>query len=269
MIKRWYATLASVFFVIYCWVFVGEVGGEANYTLTTILYLFPEFLAVGSGVWVITVYGWRNINSKVIGLFTLGLGAWLAGEVLWVVFDLFLEIEPFPSLADVFYLLAPPLLFLSLVWKLRLTKIDWQSREVRKLLMLTGVVGILLAAIVFYFGVWRAYDPELSRLENAILAGYGITDWFVMLAAVLVMLIAREYQGGKLFKVWMVILGGITCTFSADVLYAMNITQYEGGLKPYVYLDLLWVLSYLLIGYGLYDMGRIIRQVQRKVIGDE
>ena len=109
------------------------------------------------------------------------------------------------------------------------------------------------------------YDKGLPWLNNAINIFYGVGDIILAIMTVLIILIIREYRGGKIFFPWLHMLIGMTLFVVADIAYAANYSLYMEGIWPYRGLDFFWGLAYLFFSYSLFSFGFLIRDVQRKL----
>src|SRR4029077_14390888 len=75
------------------------------------------FVAAAAATVACTVAAWRGARRDRAGwaLVAVGLGSWSFGEAAWGVYDLGSGRVPFPSVADVGYLLAVPLVAAGLL----------------------------------------------------------------------------------------------------------------------------------------------------------
>src|SRR5258708_39672591 len=92
-----------------------KLGGVYYLILRDVIYLMTPCLGVVAGFFTLTKFGLKGSRARTILFLTLGVLGWFIGEVFWNYYELFLHIKPFPSIADIFYLIAYPLLFLGLL----------------------------------------------------------------------------------------------------------------------------------------------------------
>ncbi|GIE97526.1 hypothetical protein Ari01nite_49910 [Paractinoplanes rishiriensis] len=201
-----------------------------NLTYNAVGLLSAVFIVAG-------VRRYRPARPALWYLFAAGQLASVAGDVTWEIYAYVLDQEPFPSLADVFYLGTYPLLLAGLVLLVR----DRRGRD------LTGLIDAAILAtglgLVFWVFVLHpiAAGEAGSPLERMINTAYPAAD--VMLLAVL----ARLFTGRAVPTVSGRLLGtAAVLLLIADVGYAVlsQYGSYDGG-HP---LDSLWLLSYLLWG---------------------
>ena len=73
--------------------------------------------------------------------------------------------------------------------------------------------------------------------------------------------------GGKFVAPWWWFLSGLTCTFVADIGFAMFTPEYEtmqAYYKPA--LDSLWIVGYLAMAYGLGRFGWLIQSARQSIV---
>jgi diguanylate cyclase (GGDEF)-like protein len=176
------------------------------------------------------------------GLMALGSLSFAFGDIAWAILELVLKVEPFPSIADAFYIGYYPLVLGGV---LLLTAKPLSTGESVNKAIDIGIV--LLAAVV---GVWKfLLAPSMlssageSQLVQFVLLAYPVGD-LVLLAALLVVTNNRSsevHDSSILF-----LAGSMLFTIVPDVIYAyesLQGTYASGGL-----LDIGWDVSTLLLG---------------------
>ena len=156
------------------------------------------------------------------------------GHAVWYVLDL-LGRDPFPSLADVFYLGVYPLLAVAL-WRLGGARRPGDGVLTDTLIVgvSTGVVAwaVLIAPFVA--------DPALTEVELVVSAAYPVAD--VVLLSLVLRLGFRHHAGGN--GVHLLLLG-VLAYLAADVLYAHG--NATGWYAPGGVTDGLWLISYTFV----------------------
>ncbi len=176
---------------------------------------------------------------------TIGLAILLyaIGDILWAILELFLKEEPFPSIADAFYLLYYPF-FLTGAVLLAYNKPASPGEQFNRAL---DLVTVLAAAILgfwnFLIGPIIESNVAAPVLEQLILLAYPVGD-LVLLGGLLVIIYndADEQDMPALA----LLAGGIVLMIFGDSLYSYQSllgTYVSGGL-----LDLAWIAATLLIG---------------------
>ncbi len=259
----------SFYFLTVLFIFIGGIyvfrfGGSSNYLITNILYLIPPFLAVISGVSATVSYSLESPRGKTLLFLTLGLLSFFIGEAIWFYLRIILNIDPYPSVADIFFLSGYPLLLFALLNELKLHRLNLKAMS-KFTKALLAVLVVLLSLIVFYFGVFLAYMPAASFLENFFALSYGIGDLILIIPALLVLKTTLDYGQGRLFGPWMFIFHGFVFTLVGDLLFAIYYNQYKNLVWPYTLIDLAWIISYLCFTYGFFGIIAALSAVQRKM----
>jgi hypothetical protein len=240
--------------------------GFNNVPLREGLYLATSGFATIAGVAALLNFGFSTNRSLTLLLLTAGIGYLFLGELLFNYYEYIVHIDPFPSIADLFYILAYPCLLLGLLNELKTSGINW-ARLDKPILFLFGLVALLLAVMIAYFGIYQAYDPAQSLLFNSVAMSYGIGDLLLILANLFLLVLVWEFRGGKFSRVWVIMFFSFICMLIADILFAIYAQQYtmqDSFIKSL--LDSLWMLSYLLFGYGLFEFRFSIQEVYKTAV---
>ncbi|MBI2011942.1 hypothetical protein HYS91_04190 [Candidatus Daviesbacteria bacterium] len=252
-----------LFFVVIYW-FGGK--GDYNELGQNIIYLATPLMSLISGVYALFVLGLKGMRASSIFLIILGLASWFVGEVIWVLYDFILQIDPFPSHADLFYILGYPLIFAGLIKEVTHANISLKKFNLGVLFLL-GLVSVLLGSLVLYFGVYLPLLRQISLLESLVAISYGMGDLILLFLSILVLIVAREYKEGKLSLPWFYFFLGLVATLVADISFAIFTKEYELKIPLFKnLLDSLWALGYLFFGYSLYKMGSVVRETQKKLL---
>lgn len=189
-----------------------------------------------------TVVGVRRHRPSVRDpwlLFAAGILLWAVGDGLWAVFGHLLDIDPFPSAADGFYLVAYPVFALGLR---RLAKARNPHGDA------TAMLDALLVATVAFVVLWvLVMGPAFEStgtdfLGAAVSAAYPLGD--------VVLLVYLAYLAGDTrFRspALRMLAAGFAATLLADIAFAMvEIAPWVGEDGERV--EWLWVSGYLLMG---------------------
>lgn len=226
---------------------VGEVTTDLMYIhVTGGLVILALILAVR--------FRLKGSHGRAWALFLASMASWFIAETLWAVYELVYHTNPFPSLADVFYIAGYPFMLLFLINYLRPVK----KAITRKMLVSAISISIVMAIP----GIYMAYsfDPKVSLLENIIATTYPIADAIIFVPAIIG--ISLFFRGEVNFT-WTLICIGIVCSFLGDMGFQFaqfTNTYYTGHPVDVV---LLW--SYILYAFGAYDHIKIFgKNIDRK-----
>lgn len=189
-------------------------------------------------------------------LFTLGLLGFFLGQAVLGVYQIVLGTSPYPSLGDIFFLAAYPLLVLAAFGFVRAYREAGYPVGSKREHAVLG--GILIC--VFLVASFRLLLPVVAQpgpvLERLLTAAYPVFD-FVLLVPILVLLrITAPFRGGQVFKAWAFVLVGIVALCAGDILYAYFTVLGREGLGPLV--DATYVLAYLGVVLGTSEHRRLL-----------
>ena len=177
-------------------------------------------------------------------LLSLGLLSTFAGQLCLAPFQLVRNETPFPTVADIFFVLAYPLLVAALLVLLhayREAGLPMGSTGER-----TGIlVGVGLVALTIVLAVLQpvlaAGGPVLDRMLTV---AYPVLDLLLLLPLALLVRIALRLRGSRAGEVWLLLLGGSVFLCAGDACFAYFQSLGEIRLDPYVH-------GTYLVAYGL------------------
>jgi hypothetical protein len=167
------------------------------------------------------------------------------GELTYLIYDLFLGIDPYPSIADVFFFLQYPLTLIYLILNIRFFA-SFTKRSKMWVILLPSIVLLTYASISF---------SELGEIGFDFF--YGVS--FVVSASVLLafaVLGATIFREGLLGKAWMILVIGILSLTIGDIWYYY--LEYLGEFDLIHPVNLFWYAGYWIIIYALYKHKKII-----------
>ena len=171
-------------------------------------------------------------------LFAGGLGLCIAGNAILTYYDMVFDTQPFPSVADAFYLSGYVVLVVGVAALVR----D-RARGADRAAMIDALIfavgfGVLVWA---FWMVQYAHDPTLSVSDEAVSLAYPLMD--VVLVGSLARLILGPGQKAASFS----LLGlSLVTLFGADIAFGLTVlagTYHVGGPVDFTYL-----VSYVLWG---------------------
>ena len=194
------------------------------------------------------------------GMIALSALVFALGDITWAILELGLDEPPFPSLADVFYLLNYPLLLAGVL--LLPEKPATRGEQIKKVLDM----GIVMVASIFAFwnflmGPLVASNAEYPFLEQVILLAYPIGD-LVLLWALLRIIYMRSTEQKENDVPAFLLAASIALTIIADCIYT-----YQAFVGAYVSgspLDILWRAGILLIGLAGISQVAAIRSAKSR-----
>lgn len=206
-------------------------AGQVLVTLVSSLYCFATMRAFPA----------QSPLGKVWGAIGAGLLSWAIAAGIFAAYPILNAgaDTPYPSFADPFYLLAPPLMTIGLI----LFK--------RSAGLVSPVWGKALAlAALGVFGYF-AYAANAKGLADPGLFMRLVSIGYLLFDPILIaftLLTASAFRGGDVAASWWYVVGGIFLYFIANQLYTyfVGIEQYTSG-SP---VDAGWLLGFGLIACG-------------------
>jgi len=203
-------------------------------------------------VWSGQARGSLDVENPVRPAWTLlasGLLCNVIGQAMLARYQLLGQQAPFPSVGDVFWLLAYPLVGAALV---RFVSAYHQagypmgSRAERAgLLAVTATVCAVLSFVVLRPVVLA----EMPPLDKALSAAYPLLDMALLVPLALLLRTTWHFRGGSVGTAWIVVLTGFVFMCAGDVLFAYFTALGQTGLDPFVHGA--YILSYGLIAGGV------------------
>lgn len=202
-------------------------------------------------------YKFATMAGKGWSLLAVGMASWFVGEFIYVYMELILEIDPFPTFADAFYLAGYIPLAAGLVIHAGLIKLPMSVGS--KVLAATGtaLIGtfIIVAVIVYPMSLsWPIPDEDVFVWFVGSL--YPILD--VMLVAS-VLIVTMKLRKGKISVAWVLLLVGLLFTVVADTLFNW-VSNVGSDARLFEYYDLLFIISYTLVFASTIHVRELMRK---------
>lgn len=182
--------------------------------------------------------------SRVYASYSLGIGFWFLAECTWSLYFFAFRIEvPFPSLADLFWLVGYVPLLIALLLQ------AWPFRELlisRKQLALT-LAMFVLASLILIGTVPPLLQSSHELVALSVSIAYPLLDTLLLTVAVPVFLIFRK---GSYWRPMLFVMLGIILQLVADLTF--NQAFFSGVYFPGSYTDLIFDLSYLTLALGFF-----------------
>lgn len=247
------SSIQKIFFVI---ISVAAINLIANYFGEEVAIIVGNFMyipAAGSLLVVSIIVLQRLGTSGKHGTALIALAGfaicWFFAEIIWIIQELYFQIDPFPSAADLFYLVGYPFLLMFLISYLEPLK-DGITKEILAIAILAAVI-VLVSSLYVVF----SEDEELSHYEFALLAGYPVADSIVLVPSLLGVIL---FFKGKVNFMWTLVFVGVISLYVADTTFLytqLDDTYYTG--HP---LEMLFHFMYFLMAFGIYDYMKIFKK---------
>jgi hypothetical protein len=190
-------------------------------------------------------------------LLSLGLLSTFAGQLCLAPHQLAWNETPFPSVADMFYVLSYPLLIAALVALLNAYREAGfplgSTGERAAILAVVGVIAAVLAVPILR-PVAEVEGPLLGRVLTV---AYPILDLLLLLPLALLLRVALRLRGGHAGEVWLLLLVGFVFLCAGDICFAYFQSLGMEHLDPFVHAT--YILSYGLIAGGAHRQLELLK----------
>lgn len=200
---------------------------------------------------------WAIIESKNISelprnslvFLTLAFSCWFTAEQIWNLYEHVLDIDPYPSIADFFYIAAPIFMFVALILYLRSTKQKISKKYIFFGIAVSVMILVPSGAVTWEIGI------EDEPLEIIIALAYPVVD--AILLVPLIITISFLISSKRNFF-WIMILAGLTTMIVADTVFLFLVIEdsYVDG-HP---VDILFVSSYTIWSFMMFYLVRKSKQ---------
>lgn len=235
--------------VIVFHVFINYVTTEDNTDTIVSIFSILNPLIVSAIGFIIAI---RYRSSWIFGKSYLALAiAYLGiflGEVTYMIYDVVYDIEPYPSIADVFFFIQYPLLLVHLILNIKF--FTPKINKFAKIWIMVMPIGVLLTYSMLF---------EMENVDNLLEFDFLYGSVFVYFSsltlsfAVVGTIIFKE---GAIGKAWILLTIGILFNTVGDTwYYNLELTDTYDLLHP---VNMLWYAGYWLVMYALIKHKKII-----------
>jgi len=200
---------------------------------------------------------WGGLGSyvgKSCFYLSLGLLTWGIGTLTFAYYNISLQIEvPYPSLADLFYIVSWPLWIMGMINLSRATGVRFQLKTILGRITLflipaiTSVISYYLLVVVARDGV-LIYESE-NLLKTFFDLAYPVGDLAILTMALLVYGLSYKFLGGFFKGSILFILIGFILNYSADFSFVYTVTKETFFVANWV--DLVYTFAFFCIGFGV------------------
>jgi hypothetical protein len=194
-------------------------------------------------------YGSKGKMPLCFVLFAAGLSLWFLGQTSWALYrELFGIDVPYPSIADLFWLIGYPLIILGLVSYYRLFVAASSLRR----MILAGLTSLVFIAVIVTFVVVPSIDLTGDMVTSIVNVLYPTLDVSMLFAALMLLMLTK---GGRISIVWYFIAVASMLNAVGDILfsYAIAAELFGVGFLFSGLIGLLYIYAYILFGLGIYE----------------
>jgi hypothetical protein len=188
---------------------------------------------------------------------SLGLLSTFVGQLCLAPFQVVRNQTPFPSVADIFFVLAYPFIIAALLVLLNAYReAGLPIGSVGERAAIVTGVGVIAGLVVLPIlrPVALTGGPLLERILTV---AYPVLDLVLLVPLALLLRIALRLRGSHAGDVWVLLLGGFVVLCMADIFFAYFQSLGEEHLDPFVHAS--FVLSYGLIAGGAHRQLQLLK----------
>jgi len=174
---------------------------------------------------------------------TLAFSFYAVGDILWAILELGFHQIPFPSVADVFYLIFYPFFAIGIYY---LPRFSFTRKEMLKIFLDMGIIVITVGIIFWTFLIIPTFSNPENSFANIVSVISIIGDFLLFFVLIRLLNSNFDENMGPVLLLSMSILVMIV----TDSIYAFQTIQGTyilGGL-----LDTGWILSFVLVGLAAF-----------------
>ncbi len=241
--------LISLIVTGFAFLIAESIGKETADLFGNFIFIpVPASVVILSGI-LTKRNGLTGNHGKAWLLFTVFAVVWFIAEQIWLVNELIYKEKPFPSSADFFYLSGYPFYFIFSFLYIR----PFKNAISKKMIVITSIIAVMILIPNLYM----TFDNNSNESEFAIILGaiYPIADAIVLILA---MIGVTLFFRGKVNFLWSLLLIGMIFEVVADT--AFQYFSLDGSYYTGHPVDILFLWSYLLFSFGLYDHIKISKK---------
>lgn len=218
-------------------------------SVTDIMYVQITGILVSLTAILSARFQGKGVHGRAWLLFLGAASSWFIAETLWLVYQLVYNVNPFPSIADVFYIAGYPFMLLFLINYLKPVR----KAATRNLV----IAAIAISTIISIPSIYMAYsfDPKVTMLENLLATAYPIADSIIFVPAIIGIVL---FFRGEVNFTWSLICIGIICSSLGDI--GFQAAEFTGTYYTGHPVDVILMWSYLFYAFGVYDHIKIFRK---------
>lgn len=213
------------------------------------------YIPITGALFAISLYNfsrYKTVGKHGIAwlFFMIGCASWFIAESTWVVYELVLDIDPFPSSADIFYVMGYPMMFIFMRFYLEPVK----KAITRKIACSSIAIAVIVLLPTVYFTVSDDFDIDGDLLEQVLLITYPILDVIILAPAIMGLMLF--FRGGVNFSWTMILLGILMMAVGDTAFYFTDMNEEYFTGHP---IEISYYWAYLLLIFGTYNQILVFR----------
>ena len=246
--------LASLIIVAATILIANFISEDAALYAGTLSYIPTAGAMVVLSIIIASKFRFSGNHGKAWFVFALCATSWFIAEMCWSYLE-FEGLDPYPSIADVFWIIGFGLFFVFSILYLQPVK------QATTKPMIFGAVGIgLMMFIPSLYVVLTTSNIETMEVSEWLVGlAYPLFDSLILIPAAIGVTL---FFKGQVNFMWTLILIGFVIFSVADTLFLMG--QMEDTYYTGHPMEMLWLWAYVLFSFGIYNHYKIFGKNQIK-----
>jgi hypothetical protein len=181
-------------------------------------------------------------------LLALAVGGFALGQAVLTSYQLVRGRSPFPSVGDVFFVAAYPLLIASFFGFIRTYREAGYPVGSAGEHTLIAVLVAVLAGVVAVPILRPVLAAGGTPIELFLNLAYPVFDFVLLVPMITLVRVAWPFRGGAIFNAWAAILGGVVAICAGDLLFSWFSMLGQAHLDPLLH-------AAYLVGYACFAAG--------------
>ena len=249
----------ALFLWFYFTIFLSFTTSSFGYYFQIPLAVVPLYGGI-SGLLKSRIWGgFKSSMGRALGSLSLGLIMWGLGMVVWNYYIFISSIEvPYPSLADVFFILSWPLWSYGVLQLSKVTGAHFGLREVSgKIYFIFIPIAVIFLSYYLLVMVARGGSIDLSvgNLQLFFDLFYPIGDVVILTIVSLIYTLSRNFLGGVYRNHISLLFLGFVLNYFSDFMFSY--TTYIGTYFNGHFVDLMFLTTMFILSVAVNNLGSI------------
>lgn len=249
--------ITSIYVLMLGWWVVLKNSGIVD---TTANYLFGFNIGLlaflGGLIGLIKSRKWgffQSMVGKFIFFLSAGMISWGLGSIIFAYYNLFLDVAvPYPSIADVAYIISWPLWAIGMVYLLKTLGIKYRLKKITTkffVFLIPAACIIISYFLLVTIAKGGSLDFSGGGLKTFFDIAYPAGDIVILTMSVLIYGISINYLGGVFRKPILIIILGFVLNYLAD--FSFSYTTTNGSFHVAGWVDLLFTTTMFVLALGI------------------
>ncbi len=133
----------------------------------------------------------------------------------------------------------------------------------KMILLIITLISIFLIIPPIFLNNFSKNLDFWSSLFNIL---YITGDILLIISCVLIIIILKNYQKGKIFISWLTFMFAPFFMLIANFIFAIFAERYVPGILCYAVMDIIWIIGFLFYSYSLFHIAITTKETREKFL---